>query len=384
MKKRILIPALAGILTVVFVVLAIFAPHADVNAKETPQSEVTTEAPQSGPQDDDTIGVENPNGKLEAMSVVGKDNEAALNTADTTSDSRTPATVSGAFREQAGCELWVSTWSDLVDCMGNQQWYIDALNARSNNTGFTWDDVLKWAKDPQLNGKTQLVIHVFGTEVTDKEAREIAHEVVANNVDVNVLPIVRHDVGFANTRATGHHKVGDFYDKRQMVRVSLAPVSYNADGTVKGLRSDAGVFVDCFNIWWEVVRTWTCEDTTCTPPPPPVTPKPEPTPTPTPTPKLDEKQISDAPQRQGNLPEQQMPNQLPAQPKYEQPTKPADPPATYVPPAPPTPAPPAPTPTQPVVPTPDPAPAPAPEPEAPTPDAPETGCTPIPGVVDCN
>jgi K+-transporting ATPase c subunit len=54
--------------------------------------------------------------------------------------------------------------------------------------------------------------------------------------------------------------------------------------------------------------------------------------------------------------------------------------------APPTPAPPAPSPAPDPdpVPTPDPLPPPPPQPSAPPPSAPESGCTPIPGVEDCS
>ena len=68
-------------------------------------------------------------------------------------------------------------------------------------------------------------------------------------------------------------------------------------------------------------------------------------------PTLEPKRIEEAPQRQGNLPVQQMPNPLPRQPEHYQPTKPVNPPQTYVPPTKPAPAPPsgpsAPKPAQP-------------------------------------
>lgn len=70
------------------------------------------------------------------------------------------------------------------------------------------------------------------------------------------------------------------------------------------------------------------------------------------------KDIGDAPQRQGNLPEQQMPNQLPANPEYYQPDQPSTPPNVYVPPTAPPPAPPS-------------------GPDAPTPAEPPTGPPPV-------
>lgn len=114
-------------------------------------------------------------------------------------------------------------------------------------------------------------------------------------------------------------------------------------------------------------------------PPKPTTPPEPPAP----------KNIEEAPQRQGNLPQQQMPNPLPADPKYYQPNEPNNPPSVYVPPAPPAPAPPAPAPPSSgnpnpaPVPTKDPAPAPAPRPSAPPPEAPISECDPSAPMADC-
>jgi hypothetical protein len=103
--------------------------------------------------------------------------------------------------------------------------------------------------------------------------------------------------------------------------------------------------------------------------------------------------VENAPQNQGNLPQQQMPNVLPAEPQYAQPEEPANPGPVYTAPAQPAPQP-APV-TQPaadgstVV-----VPAPSPNPEGPRPTAPpETGapapseatntCIPAPGKTTC-
>lgn len=66
----------------------------------------------------------------------------------------------------------------------------------------------------------------------------------------------------------------------------------------------------------------------------PIPPAPTPQTPETPTPEgPNPKNIEEAPQRQGNLPEQQMPNPLPAEPEHYQPSEPVNPPDVYVPPA---------------------------------------------------
>jgi hypothetical protein len=100
--------------------------------------------------------------------------------------------------------------------------------------------------------------------------------------------------------------------------------------------------------------------------------------------------VEQAPQNQGNLPQQQMPNVLPAEPQYRQPQEPVNPPAKYTPP----PAAPAPQPapvTQPggtVIPAPSPNPpgpreTAAPEPAAPAPSEAPNTCGPAPGKTTC-
>lgn len=104
--------------------------------------------------------------------------------------------------------------------------------------------------------------------------------------------------------------------------------------------------------------------------------------------------VAQAPQNQGNLPQQQMPNVLPAEPRHYQPVEPANPGPVYTPP----PAAPAPEPapvTQPapgggtvVVPAPNPnppgpRPTAQPEPAAPAPSEAPSECVPAPGKTTC-
>lgn len=123
-------------------------------------------------------------------------------------------------------------------------------------------------------------------------------------------------------------------------------------------------------------------------PPPPVTP-PTDTPPGTPPP-VTPKNPAEDPYPRGNAPVGGGRNADPGPGTYVPPAQMEQPPDTpRVNPAPPPAAPPAAPPSSggsgpaPTVPKPDPAPAPAPEPEAPAPSAPETGCVPIPGVMDC-
>lgn len=104
--------------------------------------------------------------------------------------------------------------------------------------------------------------------------------------------------------------------------------------------------------------------------------------------------VENAPQNQGNLPQQQMPNVLPARPDHYQPVEPANPGPVYTPP----PAAPAPEPapvTQPgpdggtvVIPAPNPnpegpRPTAQPEPAAPAPSEAPSTCVPAPGKTTC-
>ncbi|MNQ69465.1 hypothetical protein D3C85_840690 [compost metagenome] len=104
--------------------------------------------------------------------------------------------------------------------------------------------------------------------------------------------------------------------------------------------------------------------------------------------------VDQAPQNQGNLPQQQMPNVLPASPQHYQPEEPTNPGSVYTPP----PAAPAPQPAPVTQPAPDggtvviPAPSPnpegprptaTPEPAAPAPSQAPSTCVPAPGKTTC-
>lgn len=100
------------------------------------------------------------------------------------------------------------------------------------------------------------------------------------------------------------------------------------------------------------------------------------------TPPLCKDEESAGPAHNPNLPDQQRPNPLPASPEMAQPTRPASPPQTYVPPAAPTVVTPAPSAGGPT-PIETPRNTPTPEPEAPASTAPQTSCIPSPGKTTC-
>lgn len=174
-----------------------------------------------------------------------------------TSDDRTPPLLD----LETGLVNWAALVAKVDDYKG--QWYIDGLNAREPLTGFNWNDVLRWAELP--SGIEVRVINAFGKAVnlTDQEIREMAARTVGEEAAAE-LPIVRHnDKNLMNTSSFGNGEYMEtFIDNRDMVRVSLAPVNYE-DGVPVSLRVEAGVFIDCGNVWWTAKPTPT---TTTVPP----------------------------------------------------------------------------------------------------------------------
>lgn len=312
------------------------------------------------------IGVEQPDGSFTALPIVGKPGEAGPDNGDTTGDPRTPATFT-QVKDLCGD---IRTWKNLVDCVdkAGAEWYKGAVNDRAPKTGFNWADIKKWANDPQLDGTAQLGIVVFG-DIADQNARVTASKLVGDDL-ADDLAITKVSSGqWVNTRSAGHEQVGDFVDPRVMTRVSLLPVQYGRDGKVAGLAAKSGIFIDCLNVWWQVKRTWTCQDSSCAPPPkatksPSPTPSgkttpPRPTPKPTPTPsksKLAKKKTSQDPANKGNVPDQAKGKAPGARDDHKQPTRPPDPPAKYTPPPTPKPS----TPPAESKPTPKPTQSPAP------------------------
>ncbi len=346
----------------------------DPETTPTPSDGDTETAP--APSDGDA-GVRDSDGQLRSLPLVDQVGRTPA-PVDTTSDPRSPATYADAMK----CSP-VRNWAELVTCIGDQQWYKDGVNARKAKTGFDWNDVETWGEATDVDTR---VIHVFNMSVgekSDEAARKDARALIGNDADK--LSVVRHQC-IINTRGLEGDKMEDFTDCRKMVRVSLSPLAYR-EGKVGGLRADAGIFVDCLNIWWlpqAVIKNGPPPPppgrggpppsdtpsivtppppgrggpppvTTHPPGPPPVSPPPGTTqPPPPPAPKVP----GADPYPRGNAPIGGGPNVNPG-PGVQQPWTP--PPAVpYVPPAPPAPPQPA---APPVGSTPEPAPIVIPTPE---------------------
>lgn len=213
-------------------------------SSSTTATTTTSVAPR--PADDGKADAKNQSGgSLQNLPVLGAvPNQIAIG--DTTGNPRTPA-VAGADLLQK-CKESARNWAQLAQCVGDQQWYIDGINAQRASLGFGWDDILAWAK-LSVGFDTRL-IHVFGMSEADKPKDVARREAAAKLGDPSImkLEVVYHPSCFMNTRGLEARKMSPFVDCQRQVRVSLAPLVVE-NGKVVGLRADAGIFVDCLNPW---------------------------------------------------------------------------------------------------------------------------------------
>lgn len=143
-------------------------------------------------------------------------------------------------------------WDELVTCVGDEQWYKDGVNRMKPYSGFDWNDVLKWkdAKDVNGNLVDARLIHVYSKSEADEpkqQARDDVRSLIGNAADDLGDP--QYHGEFVNSRGLEHEQVSPFVDRHTQVRVSLAPLILNEQGQVTGMRDNAGIFVDCLNIW---------------------------------------------------------------------------------------------------------------------------------------
>lgn len=334
-----------------------------------------------------TTGVEETDGTNRQLPLyLGTDEPVVF---DSTTDPMTPALLDGSLKYQNQTH----SWADLVKRVGNQSGYIDGVNARAGFTGFNWSDVLKFAAVDKTDTDVEArIIQVFNLpDISNADVREQVRPYMGDLADT--LQIMHINSKFVNTINVGtkqNLKMGDYVDGQKMIRVSLMPIIFDANGTPIQLDASkgAGIFIDCGNLHWVPKKVFECTDSSCTPPPP-VTPPVETPPTTTP-PTLVAKIPSQGSGPRGNAPIGSGVNEDRGPGTYVPPAAMEQPPAApYVPPAAPTPvvpAPTAPTPNNPSpapVPTPDPAPAPSPEPSAPTPSTAPSTCPIPPGQTSC-
>lgn len=237
-----------------------------LNVRKNADCEATIDTAKEG----STVGVANVDGSVMELPIV---ESPEMQVVDTTGQSVTPPLLNGSLRFTAQ----TLSWGGLVDRVGDQQWYKDGINARAAQTGFTWDDVLKFAKvnkmvDGKVAGANALAIQVFNLpDMSDAEARDEVRKYITPSVEetigitVDRLPIQHHKGGFVNTRQVGDDKspkMGEYFDMQPMVRVTLMPIKFDKNDKAVGLDGSrgAGIFIDCGNLHWVPVAKWICTD----------------------------------------------------------------------------------------------------------------------------
>ena len=169
---------------------------------------------------------------------------------DSTREIETPPSVAAGEVLQRCSRL--AGWDQFAPCMEGQQWYIDAVNRMAQFTGYTWDDVLKWATAKDVNGKlvdarTIQVFNLSQVDMPEPKARNAVRGLIGNDADILPFPVYHGE--FINSRGLKEKTVSSFVDRKRQVRIALSPLVLNKQGQVVGLRGDAGIFVDCLNIW---------------------------------------------------------------------------------------------------------------------------------------
>ena len=186
--------------------------------------------------------------------------------ADSTGFKETPPVVPVSESKKCGVP---TTWKSLYDCVetNHWEWYIDGVNRYASETGFNWNDVRQWSTLSDDRDVRAILIANWSGK-TDWEARNDVRSLVGNDADK--LPIVRQDC-IVNTRGLEKDTLSQFSDCKRQVRVSLAPLKFEGSKLI-GWRNDAGVFIDCYNLWWlgRIVTTQSVPPSA----PPPVNPPP--------------------------------------------------------------------------------------------------------------
>lgn len=393
-----------------------------------PSASPTGAAP--APHTEGKVPVAGPDGKREdVMSLSGGE----IPNGDTTKKEQMPS-LAGDLLLNCGT---LQGWDTLVPCIEQSKqggkWYIDKVNAMhaEGKIQFSWSDVQKWAKAKTKKGNLPeaRVIEVFGytqAEMPVEKARTNVAELltvkdkdgveIVNGLEVaNRLEVAYHQSPFLDTLRPKFKdqeetpSILEFADYIKQVRVSLVPLVLDKDGFAEAKVKDSwsGIFVDCYNIWgkWAFMPPSPSAELVCPPgtelagkpvpmdgrcsPPTVVTPPPPvvvinvcPPEMPHGTWPVCKDGVEAAPQNQGNLPVQQMPNVLPALPEHRQPVEPANPGPVYVePPAAPAPAP-APVGNEPAPAPNDPGPRPIAPPETGAPSGSST-CIVAPGKTSC-
>lgn len=234
--------------------------------------------------EDGRVGIEDHDGGQFNLPLVSGGNTTLV--IDTTTQTATAPLLDGSLTFTAQ----TLTWEGLVQRVGDQQWYKDGINARAAQTGFTWDDVLKFAsvnrmKDGKVDqsGKNALAIQVFGRpDLTEGQVRDQIRTSYFSKpsalkdfestigMSLDELPIQRIDNGFINTRNVNKGtdktpEMGNFFDTQSAIRLSLMPFKFDDQGkpvSLDGSRG-AGIFIDCGNLHWVPKAVWHCTTDSC-------------------------------------------------------------------------------------------------------------------------
>ena len=225
----------------------------------------------------DRVGVQQLDGSIIRLPLVESNGGPLV--VDSTGVEETPPLMPALLDGNLRFTAQTLSWAGLVDRVGDQKWYIDGVNARAAQTGFDWNDVLRFAKanrivDNKIQGVNALAIQVYNQSgLSDKAARNLVRKYITPKEEaiigltVEELPIQRINNGFINTRNVGtgaYPKMGDYFDTETMVRVSLMPIKFKGKKAVSldGSRG-AGVFIDCGNLHWVPKAMWFCEGKSC-------------------------------------------------------------------------------------------------------------------------
>lgn len=201
---------------------------------------------------------------------------------DTTQDPNTPPLLDGALRYQN----LTRNWGDLVERVGDQQWYKDGLDEFEVQSGFGWDEVEKFAEIEEEYAAEDIVLEtrvIFvqkRSDMSDVAVRDAVRPYLGDDADT--LDIYRVDQAIMDTYNTGTSEaphMEDFAHDESMVRVTLVPFLLDSEGNPVvdengipklDLSRGAGVFIDCGNLHWNPpIIVTTCTDETCLPVCPP-------------------------------------------------------------------------------------------------------------------
>lgn len=230
------------------------------------------------------VGVLNHDGTTTVVPIVNAGTSPVI--IDSTQNASTPPLIQpqlldGSLRFTAQ----TLSWKGLVDRVGEQQWYKDGVNSYAAQTGFSWNDVLKFAAansviNNKVVGTNALAIQIYNQPgLTDAQARDQVRQYITPAVEkvigttVDQLPIQRIDNGFMNTVNAGtaaFPKMQQMFDTEKMVRVTLMPLTFDASGKANGLDGSrgAGIFIDCGNLHWVPQAMWKCTGPSCATLPP--------------------------------------------------------------------------------------------------------------------